>query len=502
MNFYKHLFISKKAKGHLTMGLFLIVIVCCLSCSKFLEEKPNSVITSANFYQTASDALLAVNAAYDHLGSGTSNSDFGGVYFNNFWALQALASDNGKSGLPDPNSVQLAEFSHDASNTFIKDIWEDCYKTINLTNIALKHIPNIEMDESLKNRYLGECSFIRGLMYFELARLFGGVILLTEPTEDLSSLTIERSSLDEVYTQIISDLEFAESSLPYSYEGADKGRATKGSAGGYLAKAYLTLKDYSKARDKLNTIISAGVHQLMPDFADIFKIANTNNPEVLFSINFTFNNNAIWETSQFNVRTLPLALNRNSLAWEVPTLDVYNNYEDGDRRKEVTFQTTFTEADGRVLTFDPHIFKFWDQEAEPSASSSGSDFFNLRYADVLLMFAEAESELNNGPTAEAYEAVNQVRRRARFANGDERSILNDLAGLNQQDFRKAVWLERRRELVWEGHRWYDLVRQNQLKERVEIAKPGVAVDENKHVLFPIPQREININPNLSQNPGY
>ena len=484
----------------------LFIIICLLStyftCSKFLEETPNSLITSSNFYETASDALLAVNAAYDHMGSGTSNSDFGGVYFNTFWALQALASDDGKSGLPDPNSVQLDNFTHDASNTFVKDIWEDCYKTINVCNIAIKHIPDIDMDEGLKNRYLGECSFIRGLMYFELARLFGGVMLLTEPTEDLSGLNLERSSLEDIYSQIEADFEFAASTLPFSYVGPDIGRATKGSAMGYLAKVNLTTKNYNEVVENTSSIISSGVYGLMPDYADIFKIANSNNQEVLFSINFTFNNNAIWETSQFNVRTLPLALNRNSLAWEVPTLDVYQDYEDGDRRREVTFQTTFTEADGRILNFDPHIFKYWDQEAEPNASSSGSDFFNLRYSDILLMYAEAVNEVNNGPNAEAYDAVNQVRRRARLADGQERPILNDLTGLTQVEFREAVWLERRREFVWEGQRWYDLVRQSQLKSKVEKVKPNVSVDESKHTLFPIPQREININPGLKQNPGY
>lgn len=254
--------------------------------------------------------------------------------------------------------------------------------------------------------------------------------------------------------------------------------------------------------DHAEKVMALGVYRLLPDYADVFKIANNNGEEIVFSTNFTLNNDAIWETSQFNVRALPLALNRNSNSWEIPTLDVYNAFDNLDRRKEVTFATTFTERDGTMLEFEPHVFKYWDQSAEPNASSGGNDFFNLRYSEILLMYAEAANEVAGGPTAEAYEAVNRVRRRARFANGEERSVLPDLSGLNQAEFRERVWLERRREFVWEGHRWFDLKRQGRLKNRVEAAKPGITVDENKYILFGIPQRERDINPNLSQNPGY
>jgi len=162
------------------------------------------------------------------------------------------------------------------------------------------------------------------------------------------------------------------------------------------------------------------------------------------------------------------------------------------------------EDDGTVLNFVPHIFKYWDQEAEPGASSSGNDFFNMRYSDILLMYAEALAEENGGPTAEAYDAINQVRRRARFDGdtGMERpGVLPDLNGLSLQQFRDSVWLERRRELVWEGQRWFELVRTNRLVEKVKVVKPTSNV-QDFHVLFPIPQRERNINPNLTQNPGY
>ncbi|NND05292.1 MAG: RagB/SusD family nutrient uptake outer membrane protein [Saprospiraceae bacterium] len=473
-----------------------------LSCSKALEEEPKSLLTEKAFYITASDAVLAVNAAYDHLGGGTSNSDFGGVYFNNYWVVQALTSDNGKAGHQEANTVQLSEFRHDASNQFVQDVWEDAYKTINVANIAIAKIPDIDMEEGLQSRLMGEAFFIRGLMYFELVRMFGGVPLLLNPTEDLGILSIERNTSDEVYQLIIADFKEAESRLPQKYTGADLGRATTGAASAYLAKVYLTQKDYQSVLGQCARVMEMGVFRLLDDYADVFKVANNFNDEVVFATGFTFNNDAIWETSQFNVRALPLALNRNSNSWEIPTLDAYNSYNELDRRWEVTFSTSFLESDGTVLTFEPHIFKYWDPEAEPSASSGGNDFFNMRYADVLLMYAEASNEVNGGATAEAFEAVNRIRRRARYDGTMERNVLPDLTGLDQSAFRQAVWLERRREFVWEGHRWFDLVRQGNLKERVEIAKPEVNVDESKHVLFAIPQRERDINPNLNQNPGY
>lgn len=482
--------------------MLLAVLTVQLSCSDSLVEEPKSAITVTNFYQTPTDALLAVNATYDHLGSGTNNSDFGGVYFNSYYTIASLVSDEGKAGpRNDPNTVQLEKFRHDPSNTFVRDVWEDCYKTINLANLAIANIPGIEMDEQLKSRYLGEVHFLRGLMYFELVRMFGELPLLTEPTIDLSGIDIARSPVSEVYDVIISDFNIAAESLPFAYTGADIGRATQGAARGYLARVYLTLENWQLAVQYAKEVIDFNIYRLMDDYADVFKIANNNGPEVVFAAQFTLNNDAIWETSQFNVRVLPLALNRNSLSWEIPTLDVYNDFDQRDRRFEVTFQTTFVEADGTVRNFEPHIFKYWDQEAEPNASSGGNDFFNMRYSDILLMYAEALNELN-GPTPEAYDAVNAVRRRARFADGEERDVLPDLEGLNQSQFREAVWRERRHEFVWEGHRWFDLVRQNRLKEATEAAKGDVQVELPKHNLFPIPQRERNINPNLTQNPGY
>lgn len=480
---------------HVSIAVMLALLV--FTCKNALEEEPDSLFTAGNFYKTAEDALLAVNAAYDHMASGTSNSDAGGVYMNNYWVIQAITSDEGfASGANNPQfSLPLTDFTWDPNNGYILDVWEDCYKTINVTNVALANIPGIEMDEGLKTRFLAECRFVRGLMYFELVRMFGDIPYLTEPTEDLSSIDITRTSAEDVYVGIIEDLEFAKANLPLAYSAnADIGRATIGAAAGYLAKVHLTRGEWASSRQEAQSVIDLGINTLQANFADIFTIANNNNSELVYTVNFTFNNDAIWETSQFNVRTLPLELNKNSLSWELPTQYVYDIFDSFDTRRDVTMAVSWTDpSTSETFTFQPHVFKYWDQVAEPTASSSGNDFFNLRYSDILLMKAEAINEVS-GSNTEAYDAINQVRNRAGLANL--------AAGLSQDAFRDAVLEERLKEFVFEGQRWFDLVRTGKLKEQVEMAKPSVTVDMSKHILFPIPQREIDVNPNLTQNPGY
>ncbi|MCB0589519.1 MAG: RagB/SusD family nutrient uptake outer membrane protein, partial [Phaeodactylibacter sp.] len=192
----------------------------------------------------------------------------------------------------------------------------------------------------------------------------------------------------------------------------------------------------------------------------------------------------------------------NAQGWQVATQFLYDSYDPQDRRREVTLLTTIHNTDGSTTTVEPHIQKYWDRIGEPAAGNTDNDFPYLRYSDVLLMYAEALNELNNGPTAEAYQAINSVRKRARFNGTEELPILPDLSGLSYQGFKDALLQERQWEFVAEGQRWFDLVRFGQLEEQVPKAKPGVQ-PQPFHNLFPVPQEEIDLNPNLlPQNPGY
>lgn len=485
------------------------VLLLCggLACKDLLEENPQDQVFIDNFFETENDATAAVNSIYAILNATSSGPNFGGVYFTNYWVATGLASDEMANRLAVPDFEQLGNFSYRPVNIVLYEFWTHAYKGINNANFAIDGIPNVTADETFKNHRIGEARYLRGMLYFDLVRWFGDIPLVLSLG---GALTPSRNSKEEVYTQIISDLEFGAANLPESYAPNNGlGRATKGSAMGLLAKVYLTTGAWQKCIDACNSVINSGKYGLYNDFAEAFQVPNENGKETLFSVGFGTANNSIsfWEEGQFNVRLLPRLLSGqipgvNAQGWQVATQNLYDSYSPQDRRRAVTLLTTINNVNGSTTTVEPHIQKYWDRVNEPLAGNTSHDFPYLRYADVLLMKAEALNELNNGPNTDAYDAVNQVRKRARFNGTAELPILPDLQGLSYQPFKDALLLERRHEFVGEGHRWFDLVRFQKLEALVPIAKPGVE-PQPFHYLFPIPQGELDLNPNLfPQNPGY
>lgn len=356
------------------------------------------------------------------------------------------------------------------------------------------------MDTALKARLLGEARFLRALNYFNLVRLFGDVPLVTVPVS--ANLTPEeiypfKSSATRIYGQIIEDLHFAAAKLPARYTNPnDKGRATSGAALGILSKVYLTNKEWEKADSTALQVIESSVYSLHPDYAANWKESNKNGIESVFEVQFY--KKVTTENSQMVISGLPSIPGLFAAGVEImlPTQDLLNSFDTNDYRKSVTFFDHYWQ-----YNFEPHIWKYWDQVAyKPSATSaSGADFMVMRYSEVLLIYAEALNEANGGPGTEAYWAINKVRERARNGNS---AALPDLTGLSQDEFRKAVLVERRHEFVSEGQRWYDLVRSATLIESVKRAKGNQSNPSSFNNLFPIPQRELDINMNLTQNPGY
>lgn len=472
----------------------MIITLAGISCKKELEQAPHQIYYD-NFYRTGADALSAVNAVYDVLGSVSQYSSY-------LWLIQDISSDdcNARESLNDPNLRQFDSYELDANNNYLAKIWQASYLGISRANVVLEKVPLIDMDSAMQQRILGEAKFLRGLYYFNLVRLFGEVPLMLKPvTANLGDNEIypARSTVDAVYAQIVKDFDEASAALPDKYtSAADKGRATKGAALGQLAKVYLTLKDWTNAYSKAKEVMDLEVYDLWSNYADNFKENNKNGKESVFEVQFY--KNSVSENSQMVISGLPSLPGIFSAGVEImlPTQDLLSSFEEGDHRKEATFFDNFWS-----VTFEPHIWKYWDQVAykPQNTSQSGADFMVMRYSEVLLIYAEALNEANNGPNTEAYDAINKVRTRAR--NGVA-GVLPDLTGLDQDSFRTAVLNERRHEFVNEGHRWYDLVRTGKLIEYVKRAKGDKANPSDFNTVFPIPQRERDLNPNLSQNQGY
>jgi hypothetical protein len=472
------------------------------SCSKFLEEDPKHVVNINNYYKTEQDAVSAINAIYAYLNS-ISTGSTAGVYHSTLWVTAGLASDelvNNQLGAPQFD--QMGTFTYGPQNAALQEIWTMHYKTITLANIAIERIPLISMNTTLRNRLVGEAKFLRGLMYFNMVRMFGKIPLVLKEQEPLRPPVAEVTA---IYTQIHSDLEGAETDLPLSYDAKNgRGRATKGAAYALNAKVYLTEKNWKKAAEKAKVVIDSKQYDLWENFADAFKLTNRGGKEAVFSVGFGDAGGAIifWEVGQFLVRLLPTQLSEegvvNAQGWQYPTQQLYDSYDALDNRRAVTFVTTIHKSDGSTINIRPYIQKYWDRVAEPKGNESSQDFPVIRYSDVLLMYAEAMNEDDH--PAEAHEYINKVRKRARFDGTTYRNTVPDYVNLSKEAFRAAVLKERRLELAVEGHRWFDLVRTGTLETLVPQAKPGV-VPAARNYLFPIPQTERELNSSLPNN-GY
>ena len=453
------------------------------SCSGFLDEVPLSNVTDKNYYTTESDAEGAVNAIYETVGigsvsqwqgTGNANTPYGGVFYNDYWLSQDLFSDN---ALHDNwLYANFDNFSLPETDGKVKTLWYAFYRAINTANIAIDRIP---VDE-----------------------LFG----------------VERTDQLTVLGTAIGDLQFAIDNLMDNYRSG-YGRADVLMANAVMAKVYLIkaarthdTDDYQAAADYAYEVIKTGKYDLFPDFADNFIISKKHGIESVVSINY--GGDDLWK-SQFNVSLLPAEIRQNSPggnegpsnanSWIVPTENLYKSFAEGDTRRDATIMKDFTYSDGSTLVFAesakyPYYFcKFWDREAEPNGQNSNQNYPYMRYSELLLIYAEALNEVHNGPTTEAYDAINKVRDRAFRDNG---SGDHDLKNLDHAGFRKAVLDERRWELALEGSRWFDLVRlSTDFAGEVKRAKPA-AYAADKHKLYPIPQYERLLNNKITQNDGY
>jgi hypothetical protein len=476
-------------KKHIFVTLLLLGAMT--SC-EVLDQKPESSFTPANFYKNADDAKAAVSSVYDPLNNAN-------MYGQIMWILQDQATDdaewgNGRSTANQPkNDLDKYTFTP-ATNTF-QSIWSTVYSAINRANAVIARVPPITMDNDLKARYVAEAKFMRGFYYFTLVRLFGGVPIITAETTSLNNLAVSRASVDDVYKLIVQDFTEAETVLPTTYSTADKGRATKGAAKAFLAKVYLTRQDWANASGKAKEVINLGSYDLWANFADAFLIANKNGKEAVFemqALSGGFNEGSLM---QGYMRPNFDRVNGVAGFGDDPATDnLYKAYRADDKRRNVTlklYSATTTPAAPASVLFPCYVYKYLDP-ASTGTGDGGNNYPIIRYPDVLLMYAEALNE-QGANNSEAYTTINRIRNRA--------GLPNLTANLNQAQFRDSLLLERRLELAFEGHRWYDLSRTKRLISAMKAQNPTIIVEE-RHYLFPIPQTERDVNPQLTQNPGY
>lgn len=454
----------------------IIYIIACsftlTSCSDdFLNLAPTTEASVENFYQSPEDFNLAVVSCYSKLQSQMS-------YYTD---MLEYRGDNLFLSAPTAGTqdrYDIDNFVETPSNGILGSLWANFYNNIFRCNLVLDKIGNKSFDQNLKNQYTGEAKFIRALTYFNLYRAWGGVPVTLKVVSPNEGLKIGRSSTDEMYTIITNDLKDAVNLLPLSYGAVDLGRATSNAARALLGKVYLTFGKHTEARDVLSEVI--GKYTLQNNPSEVFDVTNEMNSEIIFAVRFSKNivgeGHGLWYTT-------------SDLTATALESDLVNSYEAQDKRKNLLEY---------VKSGNSYVVKKYYDILSPTTQNVGNDFIILRYADVLLLYAEALNEIsfNADPNSVALFSLNEVRKRA----GIDPLSIQDV--VNKDGFRKAILQERKKEFPLEGHRWYDLVRLNAVEE--EMAKVN-RFPESFRNIYPIPKTElerINNNSILWQNPGF
>ena len=470
-------------KIFLTLSIFSLIASCS---DDFVDIKNEGTKDVEDFFKTEDDAKQATNAIYSFLRS-WENTGFPAQY-----VFGVTGDDVEKGSNPGDASFINAydNFSFTISDDGVHGYWTGQWQAVQRANQVITNVPNIDMDATLKNRLVAEAKMLRAYFYFNLVRIYGGVPIF----DGLQTNYIQpRNTAAEVYAFIVKDLTEASSVLPQTYPAGEQGRVTKGGALGLLSKVYLYMKDYQKAYDTSNLVIGMG-YKLDPDFNHLFRPAGEFGTESVFEVNCGCS--AEFGGSQYaEVQGV-----RNQFGWGffVPTQALENAFEPGDVRKELSIlREGETTLEGDLIKKgDPQAGNSWNQKVYvPTSLNNNACGYGsiqnlriLRFADILLINAEAANELGN--TAAAITDINLVRNRAQLGN---------TTASGQGALRTAIWQERRVELAMEMDRFPDLVRTGQA---ATVLGP-LGFQTGKNELFPIPLRAITDSKGvLTQNPGY
>ncbi|RMB59577.1 RagB/SusD family nutrient uptake outer membrane protein [Dokdonia sinensis] len=465
----------------------IIGIATLQSCSEdFIDVESNQETESA---LTSDRAPELVNAVYNSL-LVWEVSSFA------WTGITSIASDDADKGsIPSDTGVDKHLLDAlDITPTLISvgDVWRGHYDAIQRANQAINRIEQFDdMDPDLQDRLLGEAKFLRALFYFRLVQTYGGVPIITNinSLDDITGDVLSRATREETYAFIEQDLTDAIESLPEKseYPILELGRATKGAAKTLLAKVSMYQEKWEEVRRLTDEVIASGEYGLTPNYEDIWKEGSENNIESIFEIQSRGDDPA---AGVDKYSTIQGARGEGGWGWgfNTPSQDLDNAYEDGDTRRDATImfagETLF---DGRVISINAPNPRY-NQKAYSSALTeaevTGKNVRILRYAEVLLMNAEAASVIGGDVSS----PLNQIR---------ERAGLEQTSATSQV----AVWDERRLEMAFEHDRYFDLVRQGRAPE--VLNSKGIPFQSGKHEVFPIPQEQIDLSGGvLTQNPGY
>ena len=539
----------------LTYSALALATLSLSSCNDWLTEETPGTTKVSEFFTSLSTAEAVVNAAYVPM-----TWEFGTTYYPE-WYFGDIVSDDALKGGQDINDGadlrELENFKANSDNEILLGYYRAQWQGIQRANLAIDEIPTTrietegtEADKQAKyrDRYLGEAYFLRGFYYFRLARMFGGMPLIDYVIKSSNQWAQKRATMDETLNFAIEDFKRAENLLweKDKYSNEELGRATKGAAQAMLLKANLYRADYlrnagneteaqkyfAEAAKWGKEVINSRQYSLWPNYLDNFRLANENGRESVFEIQYTEEATSDYGGEGYTRGTMTTILQRSRSSafgeagwgYNRPTQNLYNEYEAGDARRD---ETILVPTDEQIETPAQEIYcgdRMLNRKyamyndgtnggiyklAHPTRSPKNN--IQIRYADVLLMYAEACCETGDLPSAKT--ALKEVRDRAGLSQFPYTAVIqgqtvtfND----NQEDLRKAIRHERRVELAMEGHRWFDLTRWGIAKETMDTYMAGETEEakelygtfqKGKHELFPIPSKEIDLS-GIEQNPNW
>ena len=483
-----------------TFGVLLVIALIPMgSCTKFLTEDLKGEFSTDTYYQNETQAIQAVNGVYNSISFTNSSNDI--------WVFGDVASDDAVKGGSAGDQAEISyidEFSTDAGNGIIINYWKFAYESISRANNVIANVPAITMDEPLKARIIGEAKFIRAYSYFNLVNIFGKVPLKLLPQLTQETIHVPLSEVTAIYLQIEKDLTEAATVLPASYTSTDIGRVTKGAALGMLGKVSLYQQKWAQAVGYFHQLEALKIYGLLPNYANNFKMAFENSKESVFEIQHLSGQNP-GEGSGLNQWFGPAP---GGYYFNAPTKVLVDAFEktpagEVDPRLDASIGRDGQPwLNGEIFSLDwaPSTGFLTKKHQQPTSEltisgDGGLNYIYMRYADVLLMKAEAFNEINNADSAKAN--LNKVRHRAiaSYTGTPPDDLLKDITSSDNNQLQEAIRNERRVELAQEFHRYFDLMRWGKSTAESALGK-NFKYDTKRY--FPLPQKEIDANQAIEQ----